>query len=543
MIGEREQLVRHAANGGAAVGAAGAAALTGLVGARALALHDRRAPVKPRSPREATSVYPSDAARPPVSPLLLFVLLIAGEGLSIIACNVLLAVWGPGEFPSRILVEAAIAGVGIALLFAVIRPMIRFRGASARASIMPGLSLSGTLAALAFAELAALGAYAYLAHYFGMTIPPVSFHNWLHAWVLATAVVGLLDIAGTRLAARWHSEGRMARRIVVYGGGEHGARFITEVAARLPRRLFVRGFFDDRADSMRAGIAGVPWLGDSHHLSEFVRTEHVDEIVIALPWSAEQRILEILRRFRHLPVPVRLAPDLIALSTAEAAQEAAFATLIIRDRPVSEWGLLVKDLFDRVIACLVLLLVLPTMGALACLIKLDSPGPIFFRQPRLGFNNRPFNILKFRTMAVAPPGAEGLRQARRGDRRVTRIGRFLRRSSLDELPQLFNVLRGEMSLVGPRPHPLWSKAGELWPSEGERPLDAVFSEYASRHRMKPGITGWAQVCGYRGETETVGKMAKRVEHDLYYIDNWSLWLDLRILARTLVAAFVDHNAY
>jgi lipopolysaccharide/colanic/teichoic acid biosynthesis glycosyltransferase len=166
---------------------------------------------------------------------------------------------------------------------------------------------------------------------------------------------------------------------------------------------------------------------------------------------------------------------------------------------------------------------------------------VFFRQ-RLGFKNRPFNVAKFRTMTHGEPGGTGC-EARRGDLRVTRIGRFLRRSSLDEFPQLFNVLRGEMSLVGPRPHPMWVHASELWPDQGDRPLDAIFSEYASRHRMKPGITGWAQVCGYRGETETPEKMAKRVEHDIYYIDNWSLWLDVRILARTVVTAVTDRNAY
>src|SRR5262249_48037769 len=149
--------------------------------------------------------------------------------------------------------------------------------------------------------------------------------------------------------------------------------------------------------------------------------------------------------------------------------------------------------------------------AIACMIKLDSPGPVLFRQKRLGFNNRPFEVLKFRTMSYTS-GTQ--RQAQREDPRVTRIGRFLRRSSLDELPQLFNVLRGEMSLVGPRPHPVWGNASELWPDQGDRPIEAIFSEYASRHRMKPGITGLAQVCGYRGETETMDKMAKRVEHDL-----------------------------
>jgi len=203
----------------------------------------------------------------------------------------------------------------------------------------------------------------------------------------------------------------------------------------------------------------------------------------------------------------------------------------------------VKSLFDRTAALALLLLLAPTLGMVACLIKLESPGPVFFRQKRLGFNNRPFEVLKFRSMTHGGNPKTELQQAQRGDRRVTRVGQFLRRSSIDELPQLFNVLRGEMSLVGPRPHPIWTRADQLWPGEGDRPLDAIFSEYASRHRMKPGITGWAQVSGYRGETETPEKMAKRVEHDIYYIDNWSLGLDIRILAKTVLAAVADKNAY
>ena len=533
MIGERESSTRQMAG-------------VSTAGQRGVAQHDRRAPSKLRDSRQATALPVAPAAGDHAfSPLSLFVLLIAAQGLAITACNILLALVGPaGPGRERDYVEAAMAGLGVAVLFAIIRPMIRFSTADAKNAAVTTLSVPGTLAALALAELAALGGYAYLAHYFGTTIPPVSFHIWLRAWAMATAAVGLLDLGAGWISARWLREGRLARRIVVYGGGEHGARFITEVAARWPGRLIVRGYFDDRAETLLGSIAGVPWLGDSQKLVEHVRSEQIDEIVIALPWSADQRILEILRRFRHLPVPIRLAPELIAFSTADGQPGTdRLATFTIREQPVSEWNMIVKNMFDRVLASFLLLLAMPTMAVIAVLIKLDSPGPIFFRQKRLGFNNRPFNVLKFRTMSHGGGSEDGVRQAQRGDRRVTCIGRFLRRSSLDELPQLFNVLRGEMSLVGPRPHPIWARAGELWPDQGDRPLDAIFSEYASRHRMKPGITGWAQVCGYRGETETVDKMAKRVEHDIYYIDNWSLWLDVRILAKTLLSAVADKNAY
>jgi undecaprenyl-phosphate galactose phosphotransferase/putative colanic acid biosynthesis UDP-glucose lipid carrier transferase len=170
--------------------------------------------------------------------------------------------------------------------------------------------------------------------------------------------------------------------------------------------------------------------------------------------------------------------------------------------------------------------------AIAVLIKLDSRGPVLFRQTRVGFNGRTFRILKFRTMKTLEDGPE-IRQATRGDDRVTSMGRWLRATSADELPQLINVLRGDMSLVGPRPHAV-AHNGQY---------DVAIANYAARHRVKPGITGWAQVCGYRGETPTVDLMLKRVEHDLWYIDNWSFWLDAVILLRTLVALMRPQNAY
>jgi Undecaprenyl-phosphate glucose phosphotransferase len=500
--------------------------------------------VNHRGRQRATSLPAAQAESVRLSPLLLSVLLILAQGLVVVACNILLAVTGEGDKGTPGLQEVAISGLGVAALFAVIRPMIRLSSAKSGAWAVFSSSVPGTLAALALAELAALGGYAYLAHYFGTTVRPVSFHHWLRAWTLSAVAVGLLDIVAGRMAAQWLREGRLAKRLVVYGGGEQGARFIADAAARWPTRLLVRAYFDDDPEWMRGEIAGVPCLGDGSELIEYVRRESVDEVVIALPWSDNRQIMRTIRRFRHLSVPIRLAPDLMMLEVAEKQPHVeSLYTLTLRDRPVSEWHLFVKSQFDRILTTILLAMVLPAMGAIACLIKLDSPGPVLFRQKRLGLNNKPFDVLKFRTMTQCADPQSSMRQAQRGDRRVTRVGRFLRRSSLDELPQLFNVLRGEMSLVGPRPHPIWSRADELWPDQGDRPLDTLFSEYASRHRMKPGITGWAQICGCRGETETPEKMAKRVEHDIYYIDNWSLWLDVRILLKTVLTAVVDKNAY
>jgi putative colanic acid biosynthesis UDP-glucose lipid carrier transferase len=203
----------------------------------------------------------------------------------------------------------------------------------------------------------------------------------------------------------------------------------------------------------------------------------------------------------------------------------------VQPKPIRDWGYVVKLLFDYVAATACILLFAPLMLCIAVAIKLDSPGPVFFRQRRHGFNHRIIGIYKFRSMTVVENG-ERIVQARKNDPRVTRVGKFLRRTSLDELPQLFNVLRGEMSLVGPRPHAL--AHNQLYRDRLDR--------YASRHRVKPGMTGWAQIKGLRGPTEDPEKMRLRVRMDLHYIENWSLWLDLKIIAITPFVGFIHRNA-
>ena len=195
-----------------------------------------------------------------------------------------------------------------------------------------------------------------------------------------------------------------------------------------------------------------------------------------------------------------------------------------------------KTIEDRVLATFMLVALLPLLAIIAVAIKLDSRGPVLFKQRRYGFNDNLIQVVKFRTMHTDMVDADAERLTTKGDDRVTRVGRLLRATSLDELPQLLNVLAGDMSLVGPRPHALAAKAGG-------KPYEQAVQHYASRHRVKPGITGWAQVNGWRGETDTVEKLRKRVEHDLYYIDNWSIWLDLLIIARTAAVPFGDRNAY
>jgi exopolysaccharide biosynthesis polyprenyl glycosylphosphotransferase len=210
--------------------------------------------------------------------------------------------------------------------------------------------------------------------------------------------------------------------------------------------------------------------------------------------------------------------------------------LDVADKPIDGWDSLVKSMEDQILGILILLLSLPLLLIIAALVKLDSPGSIFFRQMRSGFNNQPIEVLKFRTLYVDSQDESAETLVTRDDPRVTRIGAFLRRSSLDELPQIFNVLKGEMSIVGPRPHAYNAKAAGRY-------YQNVVVRYAARHKVKPGITGWAQVNGWRGETDTVEKIMKRVEYDLYYIENWSIMFDLRIIFKTFFALLRKENAY
>jgi polysaccharide biosynthesis protein PslA len=402
------------------------------------------------------------------------------------------------------------------------------------------------IAPLAVAELVSIALFAALFPSSPLADSEAALLHWVGTWFVFGYVANGLASAGLELFVR-HSEaqGHSAKRVVVYGGGAHGRRFIEALARHPINYLRIEAFFDDRGRGVPDHIAGVSYRGSSDELIAFVRGQQIDEIFIALPWSADNRILDILRKFRHLPMPMRLAPD----STIVRAQSGGNPDLavalapIVRQPPLSPWGLFIKGLADRLVAAALLLLTSPLLAIIAIAIRCDSAGPILFRQPRLGFNNRPFSVLKFRTMRASENPHETLKQARRCDPRLTWLGAVLRRWSLDELPQLFNVLMGDMSLVGPRPHPIWRQAGDLWDQGGTEPLEAIIHEYASRHRVKPGITGWAQVSGFRGETATVERMRQRVEHDLFYIDHWSLWFDLKILVLTFFTVFKVRDAY
>jgi Undecaprenyl-phosphate glucose phosphotransferase len=266
--------------------------------------------------------------------------------------------------------------------------------------------------------------------------------------------------------------------------------------------------------------------------ASFVRHHNCRQVLIALPWSDAGRIEFIRDQIKTLPVAVRLVPDKSIRSLSELAALSSAPTIQLQRAPLSGAQRLVKRITDIVLASLVLLFFLPVMAIAAIAIKLDSTGPVIFRQIRKGFNGKHFLILKFRTMKVQENGPKVV-QATYDDSRVTTIGRLLRSSSIDELPQLWNVLRGDMSLVGPRPHAL----------AHDNYFETLLSDYAFRHQLKPGITGWAQCNGARGATPTIEHIAKRVKLDLWYINNWSFWLDMLIVIKTAYEVLRKRNAY
>jgi Undecaprenyl-phosphate glucose phosphotransferase len=296
-----------------------------------------------------------------------------------------------------------------------------------------------------------------------------------------------------------------------------GCRFITPLAAATPAAERRATLDRDLAEA----VAGV-------------RSLEPDAIFLLVPWSSTETIERCAKTFLALPVAIHLGAEQILhkFEEVELSRLGPLTSLQLTRQPLSRLEIVQKRLFDLVFAALALIALTPLLIVAAVLIKLDSPGPVFFAQRRYGFNQQPFRIIKFRSMRTLDDGAV-IRQVSADDPRVTRIGRWLRRWNVDEIPQLFNVLTGDMSLVGPRPHAL----------SHDREYERRISLYARRHNVKPGITGWAQIHGHRGETDTDDKMRNRVEHDLFYIDNWSLWLDLKIIARTVLSPTAYRNAY
>ncbi|MGZ5882902.1 MAG: undecaprenyl-phosphate glucose phosphotransferase [Burkholderiaceae bacterium] len=361
---------------------------------------------------------------------------------------------------------------------------------------------------------------------------------WLFYWFLIGASFLVL--------VRWfiysmlrtvRKSGMNSKRVVIVGYGRIGQ----EIHKRALRQDWfgyeVKAVQAEADEAKNIQSTTVTHLNSIDDIPEFVANNNIDEIWIALSLSASNQLQKLQYQLRNMLVDIRWIPDTLGIQmlSHKVGDFMGFPAVDL-NRPVSS-GLngIAKELFDKIFSFIVLILLTPLFIVIGIGIKLTSPGPIFFKQPRHGLNGKKFNVYKFRSMNVHQENVSNgtVTQAKKNDARTTPFGRFLRRTSLDELPQFINVLIGDMSIVGPRPHAL--QHNEMYKDR----LDL----YMLRHRVKPGITGWAQIHGYRGETDTIDKMEKRVQFDLYYIKNWSLWMDIRIILWTAFKGWTGNNAY
>lgn len=360
--------------------------------------------------------------------------------------------------------------------------------------------------------------------------------SWIFGFFAYILISRTILLAYLTRAAR---VGLYVRKAVIVGAGEVGRDVLKHIQRFSDHTVHVVGFLDDRVDRIPSAIRGVPVLGRTSVAERLVRQEGVDLVIMALPWSAEDRIRNLVRHLSMWAADIYMAPDKLGLSFADRPifRMAGMNMLSLKDRPISEWGAVVKRLEDLCLAIPALIFLSPLLAIVALAIKLESKGPALFTQDRDGFNNNVFRVYKFRSMYLHQADAHCAQQTTRNDPRVTRVGRIIRRTNIDELPQLLNVLKGDMSIVGPRPHAKLTKAGG-------RLFHDVIVDYARRHRVKPGITGWAQCNGWRGETDTEEKIIRRFEHDLYYIENWSIYLDFIIIFKTALRILIgDRSAY
>ncbi|MGY4493528.1 undecaprenyl-phosphate glucose phosphotransferase [Pseudomonas sp. TE3610] len=361
----------------------------------------------------------------------------------------------------------------------------------------------------------------------------------LAIWFIGTFILfGIERLILLTLFQQLMMRGVFLQNSVILGATENGQRLAEYLLQHQDIRAGVVGFIDDRIARLPKNLVNLPLLGNSQDLEQLIREEKVTQVLVAIPWSAENRMDYIIRELRRLPVNVLLVPDMVAFrhSHNRITEVANLPMFNASEVPLRGWSPFFKRLEDMLISTMALLALSPIMLLVALAIKLDSPGPVLFKQKRYGYNNRLIEVYKFRSMHQHQADANAEKQTVRGDSRITRVGRFIRKTSLDELPQLFNVFGGSMSMVGPRPHATATKAAGIL-------FEEAVKEYTSRHRVKPGITGLAQINGYRGETDTLEKIEKRVEFDLEYIENWSVWFDLYILFRTVPAVLLTREVY
>ena len=359
--------------------------------------------------------------------------------------------------------------------------------------------------------------------------------NVLLWWAVLTPALLWCAVFAGRTLLRWDAarpENR--RRVVIIGAGPLGVRVSQALVARGTTWLEMLGYFDDRCGERVHADATPKRLGTLAEAAPYIREQGVHEVYITLPLGSQPRIVELMEQVQGTTASVFFVPDVFGISIIQGRLQDMNGVPVVGicETPFTGTNMLVKRISDVVLASVILVLISPLLLLIALGVKRSSPGPVIFKQRRNGLDGEEIIVWKFRSMTTQDNGAV-VRQATRDDPRITPFGAFIRRTSLDELPQFFNVLQGHMSIVGPRPHAVAHN------EEYRRLIKA----YMVRHKVKPGITGWAQVNGHRGETDTLEKMQARVEYDLAYLRNWSLGLDLQIIARTVKLVFFDRKAY
>jgi len=402
---------------------------------------------------------------------------------------------------------------------------VSWRGRN-RAFLFGQLTLSWFLA---FSVLFALLVFSKQSTYFSRT--------WIGLWMLT----GLMGALGFRLLVYAvlglvRSKGWNQKQVLILGNGPTAELVVRRLQQSDWIGYDVAGIVPITERCSSDGLQDIPCIENIPNLEGYIREKGIKETWICLPLSEGERIHDLLYELRHSTVDIRYAPDMsdLRLLNHKVSEVAGVYTLDLNCGGMDEVNLFVKKLEDIALSLVILIAISPLLVLISLGVKLSSTGPVLFKQPRNGIDGRKIKVYKFRTMYVDAEKRVGFeQQAKKGDPRVTPFGAFLRRTSLDELPQFYNVLQGRMSVVGPRPHAL---------SHNEHYKELITS-YMQRHKVKPGITGWAQVHGLRGETDTVDKMQRRVEYDLFYIENWSIWLDVKIVFLTLFKGFNDENAY
>ncbi|MET0264240.1 MAG: undecaprenyl-phosphate glucose phosphotransferase [Duganella sp.] len=359
-------------------------------------------------------------------------------------------------------------------------------------------------------------------------------HDVLILWFIATPLVLVLCHLGVHRMGIAPSTSSGVRKVLIVGANDVSVKFANTLDRNPSLLLRVCGYFDDRTEDRRPEGVRHPMLGKMSDIASYVRENNINMIFISQPISAQPRIRKMLEELEDTTASVYFLPDIYVFDLMQArfATVGGMPVVGIRESPFTGTNSMIKRISDIVLALGIQIMLTPLMLVIAAAVKLSSPGPVIFRQRRYGLNGEEIMVYKFRSMRVMENGDKVV-QAKKGDNRVTRVGGFLRRTSLDELPQFINVLQGRMSIVGPRPHAVAH-------NEQYRKL---IKGYMLRHKVKPGITGWAQVNGLRGETETLDKMAARIQFDLDYLRNWSLWLDIWIILRTVLVVLKRDNAH